>query len=160
MFLLATSATMLPLLQYTAWEACTDPKPLLTIKCRNTCPMCREELFQKKDELAAILSIFNSSHFTWEKFDIQGGLEADIPHIEPVRGNLIPAVLSVPAEAMTRIDAPMASSALVLAGNTAIAVASVQGVPLDEHEMMEYRHIVWAVYTFLERKHDEMMQVR
>ncbi|CZT18370.1 uncharacterized protein RCC_04214 [Ramularia collo-cygni] len=125
----------------------------------NTCPMCREELFQKYDELGAVLEIFDGIDFEFDTFDIPGAMQAQIPQIARTNGNLLLSVLSIPNEAMTRIDCRMASSALALAGNTAITVAKVQGFPLNEIEMMDYRYIVKAVYTFLESMDGEEMQV-
>lgn len=124
--------------------------------------MCREELFQKEDdvELEAILRIFRRPGFALDNFDIPRALELEVPHIEPATSDMIPMILALPEDVTTRIDRRLASPALVLAGNTAIAIESVSGHPLSEEHLADFRHIVKAVYTFLESKDGEKMQVR
>lgn len=137
-----------------------DQKLVLSLCHRNTCPMCRMKLFEKPNELAGVIKLFRSASYKWDDFDIPEALAENIPHIQPVTCSLIPSVLTVPEHITTQVDCRLASSALVLAGNTAIAVARVREDPLSDDEMMDYRHIVKAMYTFLESKDGEEMQVR
>lgn len=123
--------------------------------------MCREQLFEKHNELAAIVSMLGSSDSGWDDFDIPWrDLDVEPPHIEPVNGQDLPLILTLEEDVTVRIDSRVAACTLVLAGNVVIAMERVQGHPLSEVELAEFRHIAKAMYTFLEDKHGDKLLVR
>lgn len=121
--------------------------------------MCRHQLFRKADEVDAVIDMLQSPVHQMNDFGIPRALQVDIPNIESVEGDLIPMILTVPRDLTTRINSRVAAPALALGANTAVAMESVRGHPLSEKHLAEFQHIVKAIYTFLECKHGQEMQI-